>query len=178
MKSDQHKTSAPFGLLSNVSWGALVSITVATTTGFVAYKLISRYGLEGSYYYVWEGSQYPPRIRAQAEALDAVQETISEKENSITNLEQGLQRAQRAVPSTADSSEILLHWQADLAIPDIRTYLAQLSDSLDKIAARVDGVNSAGDNEIKVRKKALSKMIVQLMDQADALIAFYNKNQA
>jgi len=164
-----------------LTWPAVASIAVATTSCFLVYRLVAAYGWEGSYWLIWEGSPYHPKIRDRSETLDMEQEKIDEKERAIAALEDGLDIARRDGPSgeaaaAVDSSEIVRRWQTYLLISDVRTHLAQLSDDLDKVAARIDGIPSSGEVEIKERKKALSQTLVQLMERMDALIIFYSSS--
>jgi hypothetical protein len=55
--------------------------------------------------------------------------------------------------------------------------LAKLSYELDQRAAKVDQVILSDEDhvDIKLRKKALSKRIVRLMERTDRLILFYQK---
>jgi len=165
---------------------AAIVVVASTAIGYCAFRLVSDYGWDGAFWYVWEGSPHRPAIRQRAEALEARREDIRVAEADITLLERTLERArnelaiQGSVLDETSSEELLRRWQERLneaetspSLPDLQFRLAQLSDGLDKTAAQVDDVPSRGEAEIKSRKKVLSKSIVQLMDRTDALIRVY-----
>jgi len=54
--------------------------------------------------------------------------------------------------------------------PSLSTDLSVLSYSLDKLAADVDTVQSHGDDDVRKRKKDLSKKIVQMMNVVDGFM--------
>lgn len=162
---------------------ALISVATATTGIWLYKNYISKYGWDGTCWLIWEGSPYPPNIRDRAETLDEQQLKVTEKHSQIATLEGSLQRARQAGGAGGDANAVLQYWQSDLSYigQDISTYLGILSDDLDKIAAKVDSVNTAGKESslagIKLRKKALSRQIVDLMKRADTLISYYNQIQ-
>ncbi|KAL7573268.1 hypothetical protein ACA910_003413 [Epithemia clementina (nom. ined.)] len=59
----------------------------------------------------------------------------------------------------------------------LKLTLGGLSHNLDQLAAQIDAVplSSAGAAIVKQLKKELSTQIVTLMEQADALISFYQQ---
>jgi len=55
--------------------------------------------------------------------------------------------------------------------PQISKELITLSLNLDKLAAKVDAIQSHGDGDVRRRKKELSTLLVEMMDRVDAFIS-------
>lgn len=157
---------------SEVSWSLILTGAIASASTYCVLRLVSRYGLEGAIWYVWEGSPYPPEIREGMETLNGVEAKMSVAKTHLINLEESLAAAQRN-NAAKTFIEIRQQWEDQSGCKDLRLTLAQLSDDLDKMAASVDGVPSAGSKVVKDRKKSFSKELVRLMERADALISFY-----
>jgi hypothetical protein len=143
----------------------LTTIGLIGITGVYCTRLVQSYGWSGALRYIWEGDS--------EENLDAAQNSLEKCNRKITVLEEGLKQAQIKTSNKADLSQVLLIWRHSIPsnISDLRTHLALLSHDLDKAAAKID---QAPSNEIsRARKKDLSRTVVNLMDRADALIAFF-----
>jgi hypothetical protein len=153
-----------------------VGLVVPTAIWFI--RLVSLYGFDGTMRIIWEGSPYQPRVRERMEELDEVQDEVDDLDQSIlTSLERRFQtmlrseesRALNPVSSTA-SHDVLIRQEKE---SDLRVELAGLSDELDKLAARVDAVASGTDLDVKVRKKAISSNIVEIMGRTDRLLEMH-----
>ena len=162
---------------TTVSTVVVATATVASTTAVLywIHQLVARYGWVGSLNLIWEGSPYPPRIRDRMETLDDVQCSSESNEAEIVRLEAAYQQAQSDVSeasreSATSESIIIKLWEEKAACKDLRLALASLSDTLDKLAARVDATPSEGETDVKDRKKALSNALVLLMDRIDRLV--------
>mmetsp|Transcript_28378 Transcript_28378/g.33613 ORF Transcript_28378/g.33613 Transcript_28378/m.33613 type:complete len:220 (-) Transcript_28378:276-935(-) len=71
--------------------------------------------------------------------------------------------------STTTSSSRRRHYILSQT-PQVSKELSSLSYNLDKLAAEVDAIQSHGDAEVKRRKKALSTLLVQMMERVDGFI--------
>jgi len=56
-------------------------------------------------------------------------------------------------------------------IPKISKDLSTLSYNLDKVAAEVDAIKSHGDTKVKLKKKAISTLLVTMMEQVDGFMS-------
>lgn len=160
--------------------GAAVALVVAVPTALWFRRLVSAHGFDGALRLIWEGSAYPPGIRERMEVLDEVDDRVEHLEHTrLSPLELGLEIAMSSdrttSPSSGRSSAARNLWEAAVRDKgmDLRKALAGLSDQLDTCAAKVDAVNSAGESEIKARKKALSSKIVEMMKRVDGLVHFF-----
>lgn len=155
-------------------WIKLAATTLVGASSVFVFRLLYRYGWDGTLRLLWEGSPYLPELREPHEALDDANDAANSLERTIRTLEVALTEAQLAEES--NFSSILQTWQRNAShiTDDLRQQLAMLSHNLDLLAARVDAV--LFDNaQVKHRKKELSQSIVVLMERADALISFYTK---
>ena len=179
-------------------------IAAATSAAAVAsywvYQSVSSYGWEGTLRYIWEGDPYIPRVREYIEILESCESSKIRQEELIWNIEECLERARldsvdddthtaESTPSTATATtvttkEVVRLWVKNFSPigGDLVRKLAQLSHSLDSLAAQVDSIlvstEDAADNsrtwiDIKKRKKLLSKQLVLAMERTDALMAAY-----
>lgn len=149
---------------------AVASLVAASS--YVTYRLVSRYGWKGSLWLIWEGSPYPPATRDRMETLDAVEASIVGAIADIEALEMTWRQERES------SLPLISAWKDQLSFEDLPKHLAWLSDDLDRLAAKVDGVQSQGEPEIKQRKKSLSTRLVKLMERIDILIKAYERAQS
>ena len=177
--------------------------SAAAAASYWMYQTVSSYGWEGTLRYIWEGDPYSPRVREFMDILDDCENSKQQQEEVIWNIEEALERARLdsidddlpvvATRTAADSSssssattnkEVVRLWIRNFAPigGDLERSLAQLSHVLDELAAQVDSIlvsmevgadNSQTWNEIKKRKKLLSKQLVLDMERTDALMASY-----
>ena len=163
-------------MLSNMKSNIIVgTATVATAAASVwIYKSLSRYGLEGTLRYLWEGDPYPPQIRDAITRLEKVERAI-DRESLLERLEESLARAR--LDSVDDATTIEPQWIVAHSPHDLEKDLAKVSHVLDVLAANVDEVQSHGDAEIKRRKTACSKQVVDMMARADFLLSLYKQDK-
>lgn len=166
-------------ILSNnerFSWIKIATTaTTAAAIGFSSYwafRLVQAYGCEGALRYIWEGNPHPERIRGHIASLESAEKALKAQEDTISVLEEGLQRARLDTIDESTLSSIFILWRKNLpsALFDLRKHLANLSSELDKLAAHIDQVPI--EDEVRQRKKELSKTVVGVMERVDALIAF------
>jgi hypothetical protein len=171
------------GTNSSFVWafaGAGVALVVAVPTALWFSRLVSKNGFEGALRLIWEGSAYRPGIRERMEVLDEIDDGVDQLEHVLLSpLELGLETAlssgKSPSPSTGRNCSFRHEWEATVrrAGLDLRKTLAGLSDQLDKFATKVDAVNSAGEPEVKARKKAMSSKLVDMMQRVDHLVHFF-----
>jgi hypothetical protein len=184
--SSNNKVASTFAL-------ALVSVAVS----YAAYEIhrsVQDYGWEGTVRYFWEGDPFEPKLREYVDILDESEFNLNAFliNDRLCGLEESLNIATSLSSSTTSSinNEIAVIWNkkwmehpannnSSLTICSIERTLADLSYSLDKIAARVDGIVLSSSStshltqKIKKRKKIFSKSIVILMERCDALLASF-----
>ena len=164
---------------------ALAGVTIASFAAGVVLceKLVKEYGWEGALRYVWEGEPYPSKSQ---ELLDSIVETEKARltlDSLLNAIEEALERARLDSFGDARTTKVIvLRWIENYRPRSLEKTLAEISESLDKLAGRVDSVVVAGadaeDNsriigEIRRRKKVLSKQLVLDMERCDAFIACY-----
>jgi len=162
---------------------ALTSVTV--TTSYLVYQLVSQYGLEGTFWYIWEGDPYPPNVREQFHALDAVEESLCQQDRLLDAVEEAYERAKLECVDEASDATILDAWNNNILSNkkskggnlNLERTLAALSYNLDKYAAQIDAVPSKGHQDIKPRKKSLSVRIVRLMQRTDIYVSHFKHGQ-
>jgi len=159
------------------SWASIAGTALlGASTVWFSY-LVHCYGVDGALRYIWEGDPNPENIREQMEKLSAAEKGLKKQIKTISTLEEGLQRARLDTIDDSDPSSLLTIWRRNLPanLQDLRTRLALLSADLDKIASIVDqGLPPQEDGEeVRKRKKALSKRVVVVMERVDALIDFF-----
>ena len=196
---------------SSLTTTALVA--VAAYAGYIFHRSVQKHGWEGALRLVWEGDPYEPLLRDAVDTLEESEWNLRAThriDDRLTGLEESLDavRAIASSNSNASSDAMDVLWnQAWMEHPanrlssnddnplTIEHTLADMSDKLDKIAARVDGVilssassSCSGDKasksctstsntfllqRVKARKKQLSMGIVSDMERCDALMASY-----
>jgi hypothetical protein len=160
--------------------GAVATAATAAASYWI-YQSVSQYGWDGTLRYVWEGDPYSPHVRASMETMEQAEQARHVLETLISTIEEALERARLdSIDDAASTKEIGKLWMANFAPSNLETSLTKLSYTLDKLAAKVDGVLVAGGDQhssvqqdLKRRKKLLSKQIVLAMERADALLAAY-----
>jgi hypothetical protein len=174
---------------------ALIGVAATAVTAAASYwiyQAVSQYGWNGTIWYVWEGKPYSPRVRESMETLEQAGRSLRVLENLIDAIEEYFSKhdaaaSERACLDSIDDAalteEIGRLWMADFSPPTLETTLIKLIYTIDKLAAKVDGVlaavedggeNSRGQQDLKRWKKVLSKQIVLAMQRADTLFAFIN----
>jgi hypothetical protein len=155
---------------------ATILTTAAAVIGvqlaWMSWRLVSNYGFDGALRLIWEGDHLLPEIREAMDTLDQIEnDQLPKKQRKCQALETVLEGASL---DSVDGGEV----EVDTIVPTktvvsgkIRTDLSGLSDAVDKLAFKVDSVESHGDAEVRQRKKALSKHLVILMERVDSLIS-------
>jgi len=190
---------------SAASTFAVAVVTVVVS--YAAYELhrsVRDHGWEGTFRYIWQGDPYQPKLREYIEVLEESEFDLSvyRIEDRLCGLEESLDMATSSFSSSLTTTTITINgtiiekWNRSWMEHPANSYdnnvggngsltlersLADLSDRLDKIASRVDGVilssTSLNDNylsqKIKKRKKILSKAIVIDMERCDAILASF-----
>ena len=161
---------------------AVTSITVTST--YYLYHYVSKYGWEGTFWYIWEGDPYPPNVRDYFHALDDIQEMLQQEQVMLDRLEETYQRAKLDCVDEAADDTINDAWNANILAAkntngnfNLERTLAMLSYNLDQCAAQVDAVPSKQHHDLKPRKKALSNQIEQMMQRADVFMGHYQDGQ-
>ncbi|KAL3919524.1 MAG: hypothetical protein SGILL_003713 [Bacillariaceae sp.] len=159
---------------------AAIAVTTAAVGSFL-YQNVPEYGWNGTLRLLWEGDAYDSDTRNKVDCLEQAEIDRSLQESRVHSMESALDLARLNTVDGADSSVILQKWiqyfAAESRMSLDRT-LADVSDKLDKIAAKIDGI-ILQDNEndmtrrIKQRKKLLSKSIVLDMERCDVLLGSY-----
>jgi hypothetical protein len=164
-------------------WASIAGATLSVAASYWMYQSVSEYGLEGTFRYIWEGDPYTPAIREYVETLEQAEKSRVTQELRINAIEEALERARLdSVDDVRTTKEVVRLWMANYAPKNLEKSLADLSNLLDRLAAQVDGiVLSKGDanasshvlQELKRRKKLLSKQLVLDMERCDVLTASY-----
>jgi hypothetical protein len=154
-----------------VSEAAIVTITGLST--YWVYRLVQDYGWNGALRYIWEGDPLPHNIRQYTNTLNSASDALDEKDSAISDLEEGLERARLDTTDGSSPSTILSHWRSNMVHleQDLRRHLAKVSFDLDILASNIDQVPTK--DELRDKKKELSKRIVLLMSRTDRLIEFF-----
>lgn len=180
-----------------------ISLATATTAygAYWTYGSVSKYGWDGTLRYVWEGDPYTPELRKYDEILNQVEKSRLQEETKTNDIEEALERARldsvddgrstKAVSTTTKitTKEIVKLWIDNYSAKggNLEKSLAGLSHNLDKLAGKVDSViisssstaSKDTDNapkvveDLKKRKKLLSKQLVLDMERCDALMASF-----
>ena len=206
----------------NKKSSSLTTVALVATAVVVAYagyelnRSVQVHGWEGTLRLIWEGDPYDPDLRDAVDKLEKVEFDLLATfriYDRLQGLEESLDTATSIAsssPSTAAAVDRLWNqaWMdhpanrsssykfgsgGDNPITVERT-LADMSDRLDKMAARVDEVifssastssvndekadksgksNSFLAQRVKQRKQKLSRAIVSHMERCDALVASY-----
>ncbi len=156
----------------------------ALTAGVIFHQtLVVKYGWEGALRFVWEGEPYSPRIQAILDSLSEAEKSRVAQEARMNSIEEALERARLdSIDDVRTSKAIVNRWAANYGPLNLEKSLAELSATLDRLAAKVDAVilsssdidkNARVVQEIKQRKKLLSKQLVLDMERCDAFMSCY-----
>lgn len=163
---------------------AAVGVTVAAVAGIIFHKtLVEEYGWEGALRYVWEGEPYSASIQKLLDSLSDAEKEIVVQEGRLNAIEETLERARLdSIDDARTTKAIVLRWKENYRPRDLEKTLGELSSTLDKLAALVDAVILSGKEsdtssrvvqDIKQKKKVLSKQLVLHMERCDAFMACY-----
>ena len=190
---------------SSLTTIALVAATAVTAyAGYGLNRSVQKFGWEGTLRLIWEGDPYDPDLRDAVDKLEDAEFDLRATyriDDRLKGLEESLDTATATATSSTTHGIDMLWNQTWMDHPanrlgskdnplTIERTIADMSDRLDKIAARVDGVilssaltNEKDDNKctsniylatrVKARKKNLSMAIVAEMERCDALLASY-----
>jgi hypothetical protein len=166
-------------------WARIAGATLSVATVYMIHQAVSEYGWEGSLNYLWVGDPYHGSpVGKYFKVLQEAELSMGKEEARISEIEEALDRAR--LDSVEDgektTKEVVLLWMANY--PGLEKALAGLDNKLDKVAAKIDGVllsktNSSSHKvqhkvqELKKKKKLLSKKLVVDMERCDALMASY-----
>lgn len=163
----------------------VASATVTAAVSYMLYQSISQYGVEGTIRYIWVGDPYHALQRQYLTILKKGAQARIKEEKRLNEIEEALDRARldsiddHTRKETTTTREIVKAWIENY--PSLEKSLAQTSQTLDRLAAQVDGVllsktdpNSKISQEIKREKKLLSKQLVLDMERCDALICSFS----
>jgi hypothetical protein len=147
-------------------WARIAGATLSVATVYMIHQAVSEYGWEGALNYVWVGDPYDGSpVGKYLKVLQEADLSMGKEETRISEIEEALDRAR------LDSVEVDKNTMKEVVI-------------LDKVAAKIDGVllsktNSSSHKvqhkvqELKKKKKLLSKKLVVDMERCDALMASY-----
>lgn len=152
--------------------------TILAGAVYLFVPLVSEYGWEGALRYIWEGDAFPHHIRKYLDSLEDGEASLDAAGKTLTELEEGLERARLDSVDGSEASSILPLWEKNIFRMDLRKQLAKLSYDLDNIAANLDNIISEELGDVKIKKKKLSKQVVQYMERADCLIQFFEHAKA
>jgi hypothetical protein len=163
---------------------AAAGVTVVAVAGVIFHKsLVEEYGWEGALRYVWEGEPYSPSIQALLNPLKDAEKARVVQEARLNAIEEALERARLdSIDDARTTKAIVLRWKENYRPRDLEKTLGDLSATLDKLAAQADAVilsgtdsssNSRVTQDIKRRKKVLSKQLVLDMERCDAFMTCY-----
>ncbi|OEU13624.1 hypothetical protein FRACYDRAFT_241965 [Fragilariopsis cylindrus CCMP1102] len=187
LKSQKHPSSSSYiGSNNNNTTTAFALALVSVAVSYAAYEFhrsVQDYGWEGTVRYVWEGDPYEPKLRECVTILEESEYNLNAFliNDRLCGLEESLNIATSLSSSTKSSTTATTTTTTtDTTTSSVKRTLADLSYSLDKIAARVDGIVLSSSStshyltqQIKKRKKVCSKSIVILMERCDALLASF-----
>jgi hypothetical protein len=151
--------------------------SVVTVSAFCLYQCVSQYGWEGTYWYIWEGSPYPPQVREEFCTLDDVEDSLEAEARILDRLEEAYERAQLDSIDGASDATLLELWNINLPKRNLEKLITRVNYNLDLYASKVDAVPSSKQSDLKIRKKKLSSRVVELMKRADVYVAHYQAGQ-
>ena len=180
-------------------------VAATAFAAYVGYQLnrsLREYGWDGTLRLIWEGDPYDSELREAVDKLEDAEFDLLATHRIDDRLE-GLETSLDASTTIASSDDLpvdklwnrvwMEHPANRLGSTDnpltIERTLADMSLTLDNIAANVDGLilspasGSSGDKirtgnnflaqRVKERKKKISRAIVSEMERCDALLASY-----
>lgn len=164
----------------------ITAATLSVATSILMYQVVAEYGWEGALNYVWVGDPfYGSPVGKYLQLLQEAEGTLAKQETTMNAIEEALERARldSVEDDKSTTKEIVTLWMANY--PGLEKALAGLSSKLDHTAAKIDGVllsrvhsNAPKVQELKKKKKILSKTIVADMERCDALMASFMVLQA
>jgi molybdenum cofactor biosynthesis enzyme MoaA len=166
-------------------WARIAGATLSVATVYMIHQAVSEYGWEGALNYVWVGDPYDGSpVGKYLKVLQEADLSMGKEETRISEIEEALDRARLDSVEVDKNTmkEVVILWMANY--PGLEKALAGLDNKLDKVAAKIDGVllsktNSSSHKvqhkvqELKKKKKLLSKKLVVDMERCDALMASY-----
>jgi len=147
------------------------------------YQSVTQYGWEGTLNYIWLGDPFPHSPIFEYLKLVVEMESFLDKEdNRLSEIESALQRAEAEI-GTGDKHTttrgLVLLWIRNY--PGLEKVLGEISYKLDKLAAQVDGILLANVNsnarkvqDLRSKRKELSRKAVSCMERCDALMTAFN----
>ena len=178
---------------SSLTKAALVAgSALVAYAGYELNRSVRRHGWEGTLRLIWEGDVYDEDLRIAVDKLEEAEFDLLATYR-ITDRLQALETTlDDCTSSSPESLRLDKLWNeiwmdhadnctgnSDRPLTIERT-LGDMSDRLDKIAAKIDGVilsshpsNNFLAQKVKDRKRFLSKTIVAEMERCDALMASY-----
>ena len=178
---------------SSLTKAALVAgSALVAYAGYELNRSVREHGWEGTLRLIWEGDPYDSDLRDAVDKLEEAELDLLATYRIDDRLK-GLETTLDACTSSSpDNTRLDKLWNqtwmehADNCTSNndrpltIERTLGDMSDRLDKIAAKIDGVilsshqsNNFLAQRVKDRKKRLSKAIVSEMERCDALMASY-----
>jgi hypothetical protein len=168
-----------------MKWSSVAGVTLMGIALGTFYKtLVCQYGWQGAFRLLWEGEPYSPRIQSLLDSLADAEKAIVKQEARMNAIEEALDRARLdSVDDAKVSKAIVKRWVENYHPKNLEKSIAELSSTLDKLAAQVDAVIlSSSDikqncrliqDDIKQRKKTLSKQLVAAMERCDEYMACF-----
>jgi lysyl-tRNA synthetase class I len=163
---------------------AAAGVTLAAVAGVIFHKtLVEEYGWEGALRYLWEGEPYSSSIQVLLDSLTDAEKARVIQDARLNAIEEALERARLdSIDDARTTKAIVLRWKENYRPRHLEITLGELSSILDKLAAQADAVlfsgtdssnNSRIAQDIKRRKKVLSKQLVLDMERCDAFMTCY-----
>mmetsp|Transcript_8152 Transcript_8152/g.20204 ORF Transcript_8152/g.20204 Transcript_8152/m.20204 type:complete len:247 (+) Transcript_8152:30-770(+) len=197
---------------------AVVVVAITAVVAYAGYELnrsVREHGWEGTLRLIWEGDAYDPALRDAVDELENAEFDLRAThriDDRLKGLEESLDTATATAIASSSApanvaienlwNEVWMEHSANIGSScsnhrnnpggdnpiTVERTLAHISDHLDKIAARVDGVilssssteaekchtnNAVLAQRVKERKKKLSRVIVSAMERCDALVASF-----
>lgn len=152
----------------------VISISAIAVTS-IAFQTFRRHGLKGTLRYVWIGDHLPPNVRVSTDMLVIIET------KQIPKIFQKLYKVEVLIDTATLNSvddgnankevnEKENRYAVYSQVPSLQKDLGALSYRLDQLAADIDSIESHGDNTVRLKKKELSTVIVDLMKTVDVLI--------
>lgn len=152
---------------------------ISLVSAYVAiwlFQSVKEHGLEGTARFIWEGDYYNEEVRDSLDSLEDLEDKILEMSTLLETIGTSLARAELNSFDDDSRSKKKL-WTESHRPGNLEKDLANLSYSLDKLAAGVDSVLSRNMDVVRMKKKFLSTKIVKLMEEADVLLSLYQENE-
>ncbi len=162
-----------------VQWSSVAGFTVIGIALGAFYKaLVLEYGWSGAFRVLWEGEPYSPRIRSLLDALAGAEKELIVQQAHMSVIEEALERARLDSVDEAKVSKAIVKRWVEIYYPNnLEKSIAELSSTLDKLAAQVDAVILSGSDiaqhgqavhdDVKQRKKTLSRQLAADMERCD-----------